>query len=183
MHLRSFFCSRHIQDRPGAENLSSIEGEVHSRVPGAKERESACPVVPHREDSEAVRDQVMAVVRSAFRPEFLNRLDETLLFHRLTRSQMGGIVDIQLARLCELLAERKVMLELDVAARAWLADAGYDSVYGARPLKRVIQRGLQNQLASLLLEGRINEGDTVNVSAGADGLVINGETFRAEAAE
>ncbi len=138
---------------------------------------------PEGEDSEAVRDQVMAVVRSAFRPEFLNRLDETLLFHRLNRAQMGGIVDIQLARLCELLAERKVTLKLDTAAREWLADAGYDSVYGARPLKRVIQRGLQNQLASLLLEGRINEGNTVNVSAVVDGLVINGETFHAKAAE
>jgi len=138
---------------------------------------------PEGEDSDAVRDQVMAVVRSVFRPEFLNRLDETLLFHRLTREQMGGIVDIQLARLCGRLAERKVTLELDTAARQWLADAGYDSVYGARPLKRVIQRGLQNQLASLLLEGRIGEGDTVNVSAGADGLVVNGEAIRAEAAD
>jgi ATP-dependent Clp protease ATP-binding subunit ClpB len=138
---------------------------------------------PEGEDSEAVRDEVMTVVRSAFRPEFLNRLDETLLFHRLTRAQMGGIVDIQLAQLRDLLAERKVALELDSAAREWLANAGYDPVYGARPLKRVIQRGLQNQLASLLLEGRINDGDTVNVSASADGLVINGEAIRAEAAE
>jgi ATP-dependent Clp protease ATP-binding subunit ClpB len=138
---------------------------------------------PEGEDSDAVRGQVMEVVRSAFRPEFLNRLDETLLFHRLTRGQMGGIVDIQLERLQGLLAERKVTLELDTPAREWLANAGYDPVYGARPLKRVIQRGLQNQLASLLLEGRINEGDTVTVSAGADGLVVNGETLHAEAAE
>ena len=138
---------------------------------------------PEGEDSDAVRDQVMMVVRSAFRPEFLNRLDETLLFHRLTRTQMGGIVDIQLARLRELLAERKVTLELDTAAREWLANAGYDPVYGARPLKRVIQRSLQNQLASLLLEGRINEGDTVQVSADTDGLVIDGEAISAEAAE
>ncbi len=138
---------------------------------------------PEGEDSDAVRDQVMAVVRGAFRPEFLNRLDEILLFHRLTRDQMGGIVDIQLARLRGLLAERKVTLELDDAAREWLANAGYDPVYGARPLKRVIQRSLQNQLASQLLEGRINDGDTVNVSAGADGLVINGEVIQAEAAE
>jgi ATP-dependent Clp protease ATP-binding subunit ClpB len=138
---------------------------------------------PEGEDSDAVRDQVMAVVRGAFRPEFLNRLDETLLFHRLTRAQMGGIVDIQLERLRALLAERKVTLELDAAAREWLADAGYDPVYGARPLKRVIQRGLQNQLASLLLEGRISEGDTVHVSTDAEGLVVNGEAIRAEAAE
>ena len=86
-------------------------------------------------------------------------------------------------RVSELLAERKVTLELDTAAREWLANAGYDPVFGARPLKRVIQRGLQNQLASQLLEGRINEGDTVHVSAGADGLVVNGEAIRAEAAE
>ncbi len=138
---------------------------------------------PEGEDSEAVREQIMTVVRSAFRPEFLNRLDETLLFHRLTRTQMGAIVDIQLARLCDLLAQRKVTLELDSAARQWLANAGYDPVYGARPLKRVIQRGLQNQLASLLLEGRINEGDSVHVSADAGGLVINGEAVHAEAAE
>ncbi|MEE8171532.1 MAG: AAA family ATPase, partial [Alphaproteobacteria bacterium] len=138
---------------------------------------------PEGEDSEAVRDQVMTAVSGAFRPEFLNRLDEMLLFHRLTRAQMGAIVDIQLARLSELLAERKVTLELDTAAREWLANAGYDPVFGARPLKRVIQRGLQNQLASQLLEGRINEGDTVHVSAGADGLVVNGEAIRAEAAE
>jgi ATP-dependent Clp protease ATP-binding subunit ClpB len=138
---------------------------------------------PEGEDSDAVRDQVMAVVRGAFRPEFLNRLDEILLFHRLTRAQMVGIVDIQLERLRALLAERKVTLELDAAAREWLANAGYDPVYGARPLKRVIQRGLQNQLASLLLEGRINEGDTVHVSTDAEGLVVNGEAIRAEAAE
>ena len=138
---------------------------------------------PEGEDSEAVRELVMTEVRGNFRPEFLNRLDETLLFHRLTRAQMGAIVDIQLQHLSALLAERKVTLELDTAAREWLANAGYDPMYGARPLRRVIQRGLQNQLAGLLLEGRINEGDKVHVSAGADGLVINGEAVRAEAAE
>ena len=138
---------------------------------------------PEGEDSEAVRDLVMTEVRGNFRPEFLNRLDETLLFHRLTRAQIGAIVDIQLARLSALLAERKVTLELDTAAREWLANAGYDPVYGARPLKRVIQRGLQNQLASLLLEGELNEGDTVHVGADGDGLVVNGAAVRAEAAE
>ena len=138
---------------------------------------------PEGEDSEAVRDLAMAEVSAAFRPEFLNRLDETLLFHRLTREQMGGIVDIQLERLSELLAERNVKLELDAAAREWLANAGYDPMFGARPLKRVIQRYLQNQLATQLLEGRIVEGDTVQVGTDAAGLVVNGEAIQAEAAE
>jgi ATP-dependent Clp protease ATP-binding subunit ClpB len=129
-----------------------------------------------------VRDQVMAVVRAAFRPEFLNRLDEILLFKRLSREQMTGIVDIQLAHLRGLLADRKIGLELDEAAQAWLADAGYDPVYGARPLKRVIQRSLQNPLAGLILEGKIADGDTVHVGAGPDGLIINGETVHARAA-
>ena len=134
---------------------------------------------PEGEDSDAVRGQVMEVVRAAFRPEFLNRLDEVLLFHRLTRPQMTGIVDIQLARLLAMLAERKITLELDEPAKTWLADRGYDPVYGARPLKRVIQRELQNPLASLILEGKIGDGDTVNVSAGAEGLAINGEMVAA----
>ncbi len=134
------------------------------------------------EDSDAVKDQVMAAVRAAFRPEFLNRLDEILLFHRLSREQMAGIVDIQLARLGQLLAERKITLALDDGARAWLATAGYDPGYGARPLKRVIQRQLQNPLASLMLEGKIAEGEVVTVSAGDGGLVINGEPVKAEAA-
>ena len=138
---------------------------------------------PEGEDSEAVRDLVMAEVSAAFRPEFLNRLDETLLFHRLTREQMGGVVDIQLERLSELLAERNVTLDLDAAAREWLANAGYDPMFGARPLKRVIQRYLQNQLATQLLEGRIVEGDTVQVGTNADGLVVNGDAIQAEAAE
>ena len=124
----------------------------------------------------------MEVVRGAFRPEFLNRLDEVLLFHRLTREQMSGIVDIQLAHLRRLLADRKVVLELDDAATAWLANTGYDPVYGARPLKRVIQRHLQNTLATMLLDGTIVDGDTVRVSAGPDGLLINGEAVHAEAA-
>ncbi len=134
------------------------------------------------EDSDAVKDQVMAAVRAAFRPEFLNRLDEILLFHRLSREQMAGIVDIQLARLGQLLAERKITLALDDGARAWLATAGYDPGYGARPLKRVIQRQLQNPLASLMLEDKIAEGEVVTVSAGDGGLVINGEPVKAEAA-
>jgi len=129
---------------------------------------------PADQDSEAVRGQVMEVVRAAFRPEFLNRLDELLLFHRLTRAQMTAIVDIQLARLQRLLDERKIELTLDEAAKTWLADQGYDPVYGARPLKRVIQRELQNPLAGLILEGKIADGDTVRVSAGPEGLVVNG---------
>ena len=134
---------------------------------------------PEDQDSDAVRGEVMEAVRAAFRPEFLNRLDEILLFHRLSRAQMGGIVEIQLARLQALLDERKIALELDEPARAWLADKGYDPVYGARPLKRVIQRELQNPLAGLILEGKIAEGDTVAVSAGTEGLSINGEMVAA----
>ncbi|MGF1631651.1 MAG: ATP-dependent chaperone ClpB [Kiloniellaceae bacterium] len=134
---------------------------------------------PEGQDSTAVRDQVMEVVRRAFRPEFLNRLDEILLFHRLTRGQMTGIVEIQLGRLHAMLADRKITLKLDEKAKAWLADKGYDPVYGARPLKRVIQRELQNPLASLILEGKIGDGDTVSVSAGPEGLVINGEMVAA----
>ena len=131
-------------------------------------------------DSDEVRGEVMEVVKSAFRPEFLNRLDETVLFHRLRRDHMAAIVDIQLGYLRALLAERHVALNLDKAASAWLADQGYDPVYGARPLKRVIQRSLQNALASMILEGRITDGEEVKVSAGKDGLTING--VKAEAA-
>jgi ATP-dependent Clp protease ATP-binding subunit ClpB len=134
---------------------------------------------PEDQDSSAVRGLVMEVVRAAFRPEFLNRLDEILLFHRLSRGQMTGIVDIQLARLQKLLDERKILLDLDDAAKAWLADKAYDPVYGARPLKRVIQRELQNPLAGLILEGKIADGDTVSVTAGAGGLSINGQMVAA----
>ncbi len=134
------------------------------------------------EDSGKVRDQVMEVVRAAFRPEFLNRLDDILLFHRLTRIQMTGIVDIQLQRLEQLLAERKMTLELDDKAKKWLANAGYDPVYGARPLKRVIQRELQNPLAGLILEGRIKPGEKIRVGVKDGKLAINGEAIAAEAA-
>jgi ATP-dependent Clp protease ATP-binding subunit ClpB len=126
------------------------------------------------EDSDKARDQVMAVVRQAFRPEFLNRLDEVILFHRLSRRNMTGIVDIQLLRLDALLAERKLELSLDQKAKEWLADAGYDPVYGARPLKRVIQRELQNPLAMLILEGKFKAGEVIAVSADQDGLTIGG---------
>ncbi|MFN6941609.1 MAG: ATP-dependent chaperone ClpB, partial [Parvibaculum sp.] len=133
------------------------------------------------EDVEGVREQVMDVVRSRFRPEFLNRLDEILLFHRLSREQMDTIVDIQMNRLRKLLADRKIEIVLDDAARTWLADAGYDPVYGARPLKRVIQRNVQDPLAELLLTGEIADGETVTVSAGAEGLIINGHEVGADA--
>ena len=124
----------------------------------------------------------MDVVRGAFRPEFLNRLDEILLFHRLTREQMSEIVEIQLGHLRDLLEDRKITLELDAAATEWLGNAGYDPVYGARPLKRVIQRHLQNPLASRILEGEIADGDVVRVTTEADGLVINGEAVHVRAA-
>jgi ATP-dependent Clp protease ATP-binding subunit ClpB len=134
------------------------------------------------QDSDAVRDQVMDAVKAAFRPEFLNRLDEMLLFHRLNIDHMAGIVDIQLAWLTGMLAERKIALELDESAKAWLAEKGYDPVYGARPLKRVMQRELQNPLAERLLSGDIADGDRVAVSAGPDGLAINGRAVSIAAA-
>ncbi|RIK94823.1 MAG: ATP-dependent chaperone ClpB [Proteobacteria bacterium] len=124
------------------------------------------------EPVEMARDQVMAVVRAAFRPEFLNRLDEITLFHRLGREHMGGIVDIQVARLQKRLADRKITLILDDGARDWLADKGYDPTYGARPLKRAIQKYLQDKLAEDILDGKINDGDKVRVSAAADGLLL-----------
>jgi ATP-dependent Clp protease ATP-binding subunit ClpB len=131
--------------------------------------------------SEAAREQVMGVVRRAFRPEFLNRLDEIILFNRLGRSEMKRIVDIQLQHLERLLAERKISLKVDDAAKTWLANTGYDPVYGARPLKRIIQRELQNPLAMMLLAGTIKDGDTVNVSVQDGRLTVNG-TKLAEAA-
>ena len=130
-------------------------------------------------DTESARGRVMDVVRAAFRPEFLNRLDEIILFRRLGRADMKGIVDIQLCALRSLLADRDVTLEISESARAWLADAGYDPVYGARPLRRVIQRQLQNVLAGMILEGEIGEGETVEVAAGDGGLNVNGELVKA----
>jgi len=130
---------------------------------------------PEGEDLEVVRSMVMEVVRSAFRPEFLNRLDETILFRRLAREHMDGIVEIQLDRLRSRITDRGITIILDGAARAWIADQGYDPVYGARPLKRTIQRALENPLAQAILEGSINDGDEIKVSASKDGLMINGE--------
>jgi ATP-dependent Clp protease ATP-binding subunit ClpB len=133
------------------------------------------------QDSDAVRDQVMAVVRAAFRPEFLNRIDEIILFHRLKRAQMGRIVEIQIARLQKLLDDRKIKLVLDSSARDWLAEKGYDPAYGARPLKRAIQKYLQDPMAEMILAGTIKDGETVRVSAGKQGLSFNGKLV-AEAA-
>jgi ATP-dependent Clp protease ATP-binding subunit ClpB len=117
-------------------------------------------------------DQVMGMVRAHFRPEFLNRLDEIILFDRLGREHMDGIVRIQLGLLAKRLEPRKIVLELDEAAMGWLADKGYDPVYGARPLKRVIQKALQDPLAELLLGGELHDGETLAVSVGDDGLVL-----------
>ena len=126
-------------------------------------------------DDELVRHKVMETVRAAFRPEFLNRLDEQIVFHRLSRENMNAIVDIQLGYLQKLLSERRIGLELDPSAYEWIANRGYDPVYGARPLKRVIQRYLQNPLATQILEGVIADGATVKVSGSDDGLLINNE--------
>jgi ATP-dependent Clp protease ATP-binding subunit ClpB len=134
---------------------------------------------PEGEAATMVQGQVMNIVRAHFRPEFLNRLDEVILFRRLQRSDMATIVDIQLERLRALLADRKITLSLDVTALEWLAAEGYDPVYGARPLKRVIQRQLQNPLAGLLLEGAIHDGEAITVTAGRDGLIINGRLAEA----
>ena len=124
------------------------------------------------EDVDAVRDQVMAVVRSNFRPEFLNRIDEVILFHRLKREQMQAIVEIQLTRLRKLLNERKIELQLDESALKWLATQGYDPAYGARPLKRVIQKHVQDPLAEKILSGEIRDGDLVKITGGADRLLF-----------
>ncbi len=129
------------------------------------------------EDVSAVRAQVMTVVRSHFRPEFLNRIDDILLFHRLRREEIGAIVEIQLKRLQKLLEERKVTLDIDQKALHWLGDKGYDPAYGARPLKRIIQRALQDPLAELILSGAIKDGEKVRITAGSDGLIINGRAF------
>ncbi len=128
--------------------------------------------LPEGADSAQARRDVMDAVRAHFRPEFLNRLDETIIFDRLKRADMDGIVDIQMARLQKRLAARKIELVLDEGAKQWLADEGYDPVFGARPLKRVIQRALQNPLAEALLAGEIKDGETVPVTAGAEGLII-----------
>ncbi|MDO5620816.1 MAG: ATP-dependent chaperone ClpB [Paracoccus sp. (in: a-proteobacteria)] len=135
--------------------------------------------LPEGADSDAARAQVMEAVRAHFRPEFLNRLDEIIIFDRLSRENMDGIVKIQLFRLEQRLAQRKITLDLDAAALKWLADEGYDPVFGARPLKRVIQRSLQDPLAALLLSGEVLDGQTVKVSAGDEGLIVGNRIGRA----
>jgi ATP-dependent Clp protease ATP-binding subunit ClpB len=134
---------------------------------------------PEGQDTDAVRDQVMAVVRAHFRPEFLNRVDEIILFHRLQKRDMTKIVDIQMSRLAKLLEDRKIAIALEPSARDWLADKGWDPAYGARPLKRVIQKSVQDLLAELILSGRVKDGDRVVISSGKKGLTFNGELAEA----
>ena len=134
--------------------------------------------LPEGADSGQARRDVMDAVRAHFRPEFLNRLDDQIIFDRLTRADMDGIVTIQLQRLERRLSQRKIALDLDPAAMKWLADEGYDPVFGARPLKRVIQRHLQDPLAEMILAGDIKDGDTVHVGAGADGLIVGERVSR-----
>jgi ATP-dependent Clp protease ATP-binding subunit ClpB len=125
------------------------------------------------QDVDEVRDDVMAVVKRTFRPEFLNRIDETILFHRLKRADMGAIVDVQMLGLAKLLVDRKITVTLSDEARNWLATRGYDPAYGARPLKRVIQKAVQDQLADGLLSGRIKDGDYVDVEPAGESLALN----------
>ncbi|SDF39692.1 ATP-dependent Clp protease ATP-binding subunit ClpB [Celeribacter baekdonensis] len=132
--------------------------------------------LPDGADNAQAKRDVMDAVRAHFRPEFLNRLDETIIFDRLGREDMGGIVEIQLALLEKRLAKRNIGLAVDAGAKAWLANEGYDPVFGARPLKRVIQRTLQDPLAELLLSGDVVDGDTLPVSAGSGGLLIGEKT-------
>jgi ATP-dependent Clp protease ATP-binding subunit ClpB len=130
---------------------------------------------PEGEDTSAVRELVMGNVRAHFRPEFLNRVDEIILFHRLQKSEMGRIVEIQFARLLKLLEDRKIVLALDDAARDWLAEKGWDPAYGARPLKRVIQRSVQDPLAEMILAGDVKDGDRVEISTEGNVLTFNGK--------
>ena len=135
------------------------------------------------EDTKAVEKDVMNVVRGHFRPEFLNRVDDIILFHRLRREDMAAIVDIQMKRLAKLLEDRKIVLHLDARGRQWIADKGYDPMYGARPLKRVIQKQVQDPLAQMLLAGDIHDGAQVKVSAAGGELTIDGKAFGAKAPE
>jgi ATP-dependent Clp protease ATP-binding subunit ClpB len=132
------------------------------------------------EDTKTVEKEVMGVVRGHFRPEFLNRVDEIILFHRLRREDMSEIVDIQLKRLNRLLEDRKIGLSLDAKARQWLADKGYDPTYGARPLKRVIQKWVQDPLAQMLLAGELADGSTIKLGVSHGRLTINGKEVGGE---
>jgi ATP-dependent Clp protease ATP-binding subunit ClpB len=129
-------------------------------------------------DMVAAREYVLAEVKTRFRPEFLNRLDEIIVFHRLQRDQMSRIVDIQMARLQKLLVDRKITIKLDDAARTWLANKGYDPAYGARPLKRVIQKNVQDALAGHILDGTVKDGDLVRVAVKDGDITINGTPVR-----
>jgi ATP-dependent Clp protease ATP-binding subunit ClpB len=135
---------------------------------------------PEGQDTDQVRDEVMGVVRGHFRPEFLNRVDEIILFHRLQRSEMGAIVDIQMRRLARLLEDRKITLDLSPDGREWIAGKGYDPAYGARPLKRVIQKHVQDPLAEMILAGTVLDGATVPITVGAEGLMIGDIAVGAE---
>ncbi len=157
----------------GAEFLADPRQPMGFGAPGEKDKVLS--------EEEAYRF-VMEAVRRHFRPEFLNRIDEIIVFHRLRREDMASIVDIQMKRLQKLLDDRKITLELDDTARTWLANKGYDPIYGARPLKRVIQKQVQDPLAELLLEGRIKDGDKVKISVRDGHLTLNGTTVEAEAA-
>jgi ATP-dependent Clp protease ATP-binding subunit ClpB len=128
--------------------------------------------LPDGADANVAKRDVMDAVRSHFRPEFLNRLDETIIFDRLSRGDMDGIVTIQLGLLADRLADRKITLDVDAGGKTWLADEGYDPVFGARPLKRLIQRSLQDQLAEMILAGDIKDGDAITVTAGSEGLIV-----------
>ena len=138
---------------------------------------------PEGEDTSAVREQVMTLVRAHFRPEFLNRVDEIILFHRLQKSEMGSIVAIQFGRLSRLLEDRKIGLDLDAKGRNWLAEKGWDPAYGARPLKRVIQRYVQDPLAEMILAGDVRDGDHVAISADGGALTFNGKAPRTDEIE
>ena len=128
--------------------------------------------LPEGSNSSDAKRDVMDAVRAHFRPEFLNRLDEILVFDRLMREEMSAIVDIQLNILAKRLNSRNIQIDLDGSAKAWLANEGYDPVFGARPLKRVIQNAIQNPIAEMLLSGDIDDNDTVHVTAGSDGLIV-----------
>ena len=156
----------------GAEFLADPRQPLGFGMPGDKDKVLS--------ESEAY-DLVMDVVRKHFRPEFLNRVDEIIVFHRLQRDQMAAIVDIQMKRLQKLLDDRKIVLELDDAGRTWLANKGYDPVYGARPLKRVIQAHVQNPLSDLILAGKVHDGDTVRIGVRDGALTLNGEAVKAAA--
>ncbi|RYD30074.1 MAG: ATP-dependent chaperone ClpB, partial [Sphingomonadales bacterium] len=125
------------------------------------------------ETTASVEPQVMELVKAHFKPEFLNRLDEIILFHRLAAAHMAPIVDIQVGRLAKLLADRKIIIELSDAARAWLGRVGYDPVYGARPLKRAVQRYLQDPLADMILRGEVRDGSSVKVDEGDGALKLD----------